>query len=116
MQCCSAGSGGAFTIESGVATTVTNIASSTFADNVAGIAEGGVFVLTGGFHTIANSTFLRNSAVNGGGAITFFTLCRDHTENSTIFGKSQVRGCLPCPAKMPHPALFSGQGLLALFS
>ena len=64
VQCCSVGSGGVFWIEDTAATTVvTNISSSTFADNVADTAKGGVFMLVKGLHTIADSMFLRNSAV-----------------------------------------------------
>lgn len=88
LRCCSAGSGGALWIEDTAASTVTQFSSSTFAGNVAFTAQGGVVALAGGFHNIANSTFLANSAANAGGAITFFAMCRG---KNTVFGGSEAQ-------------------------
>ena len=86
-QCCSAGRGGAFRIAIGSRATVSNFSSSTFAGNVAKNAEGGVFLLFGGFHTIKNNVFVGNSAASQGGVISFWTMCGGKTENSTFFGE-----------------------------
>ena len=89
ILCCSADNGGAFWIYSGSAVTVSNLSSSTFDGNFARYASGGVFILTGGIHTIANNMFLGNSAANLGGAIFFLAICGDEPNNGSIFGESE---------------------------